>query len=511
MRRAGVVAALALAACAEPRPPATVFYASGAELQPLNPLLTVLPLAKQVERYALFLTLARYDRALVPRPYLARSWSWGDGRRVLRLALVPGVRWHDGAPTTAADVVFTLEAARDPATGYPRAADLACLERARAPDPLTVVLRFCRPQAAFPDVLTDLAIAPAHLLAGIPHAALRTAAFNRHPVGNGPFRFVSHRPDQRWVFAADSTFPRALGGPPALRRLVIVIVNDAATKLAGLVTGELDVAGIPAMDAGLVRRDASLRVMDYPLLFTYGLVWNTGRAPFGDPRLRRALTMALDRRRIVAAYLYGFGVVADGPVPPWDPRAVPVPHVPFDRAGAEALLDSLGWRAGPDGWRRKGGRPLAFTILTVGSADNALEQMIQADFRAVGVRAGIRQLELGAFLARATGAARDYDALVTGIPGDLALGYLRGLFDSRLRQEPLQYAQYVNPAVDRALDAGDFGAVQRIVARELPITFLYHARGLQGMSRRLLGVVMDLRGELATLRRWHVLPRERER
>ncbi len=506
MRWAALVLAVAAAGCGATAPAATVFYASGAELQSINPLLTVHPLARQVQRFALFMTVAQYDRSLRPRPYLARGWTWSADRRDLELTLRSDVRWDDGAPTTAADVAYTLEAGRDPATGYPRAADLACLDGVRVVDSLTVRLTYCRPQAAFPDVLTDLAIVPAHLLAGLPHAALRNAAFNEHPMGNGPFRFVAHVPNERWVFAANPAFPAALGGPPAVQRLVIVIVDESATKLAGLVTGELDVAGIQPMHAAIVRADPALTALDYPILFTYGLVWNTSRPPFDDSRLRRALTMALDRRRIVEAYLYGFGVVADGPVPPWHPLAAAVPHVPFDRAAAAALLDSLGWIAGRDGWRARAGRPLAFTVLTVGSADNALEQMLQADFRAVGVRMTIRQLELGAFLARATGGARDYDALVTGIPGDLALGYLRGLFDSRRLGGPLQYAQYRNAAVDRALDAGDFAAVQRIVAGDLPITFLYHARGLAGLTRRLHGVRMDLRGELASLERWRLDP-----
>jgi peptide/nickel transport system substrate-binding protein len=260
------------------------------------------------------------------------------------------------------------------------------------------------------------------------------------------------------------------------------------------------------MHASLVRRDSALTVLSYPILLTYGLVWNTSRPPFDDARLRRALTLALDREQMVAAYLYGFGEVADGPVPPSHPLAVPVPRVPFDRAAARALLDSLGWRAGADGIRRRGGRPLAFSILTVGSSDNALEQMIQADLRAVGADARIRQLELGAFLAAAQARGRDYDALVTGLSGDLDLGYLGSLFDSRRLAEPLQYAQYRNTSVDAALDAGDVAAVQRIVARDLPISFLYHARGVQGMTRRLRGVRMDLRGELATLHRWHLAP-----
>ncbi len=495
-----VGAALALAACGPRAPSGTVFYASGADLQSINPLITVHPLARQVEKFVLLTTLVRYDSALDPVPYLASAWRWSEGRQALTFALRRDVRWDDGRPTTSADVAYTLNAARDSATGYPRLDEVACITRVAAPDPWTLTLRFCRPQPAhpdIPDVLTDLAILPAHR---------PPPAFTEHPLGNGPFRFVAHEPNRRWVFEANPDFPAALGGRPPLQRLVIVVVDEATTKLAGLVTGELHAAGILPMHAALVARTPGLLVRDYPLVLSYGLVWNTTRPPFDDARLRRVLTMAIDRRQIVAAYLYGYGTVADGPVPPDLPFAVAVPHVPFDRAHAAALLDSLGWRAGPDGVRSKGGRRLAFTLTTVGTADNMLEQLIQADLAAVGVPVRIRQLELGAFLTAAAGPARDYDALVSGFTGDLTGAWLRGMFDSRRRAGPLQYAQYADPAVDRAFDTGDLASVQRIVARDLPITFLYHARGLQGVSARLAGESLDLRGELASVARWRLVP-----
>ena len=476
----------AIAGCRAPAPADTVFYASGADLQSINPLQTTHPLAKQVQKYVLFTTLVRYDSALRVQPYLARAWE-GSGDGSVTLHLRTDIRWHDGTPTTARDVVSTLEAAANPDSGYPRQAELAGL-RASAPDDSTAVLRFPIRDSRFPipDVLTDLAILPAS----------RRAGFNDHPLGNGPFRFVEHQANRRWVFEANPSFPRDLGGTPVVHRLAIVIVDEATTKLAGIVDGELDFAGINPMHASIIRRVAGRGVLDYPLLLTYGIVWNTSRAPFDNPRLRRALTLALDRAQMRDAYVYGFGELADGPVPSTHPLAVPVEHVPFDRAAARALLDSLGWRAA-DGVRR-----LSFTLSTVGSSDNVLEQLIQADLAAVGVDVRIRQLELGAFLAAAEGATRDYDALVTGIPGDLALGYLGALFDSRRLRGPMQYAQYRNPAVDRALDAHDMAAVQRIVAHDLPITFLYHARGVQGINERVHGVRMDLRGELATVARW---------
>src|SRR5256885_4046548 len=122
-----LLAAAALAACGSgaTRRGRTVVYASGADLQSVNPLVTVHPLAKQVERYVLLTTLLRYDSTLAPQPYLARQWTWSPDRQMLVLRLQAGVRWHDGVATSARDVAWALNAAPAPPTGYPRANDLA--------------------------------------------------------------------------------------------------------------------------------------------------------------------------------------------------------------------------------------------------------------------------------------------------------------------------------------------------------------------------------------------------
>jgi peptide/nickel transport system substrate-binding protein len=446
-----------------------VLFASGADLQSMNPLVTLHPLARQVQRYVLLTTLARYDSALVPRPYLARAWDWSADRRSLVLHLVPGVRWHDGVPTTARDVRWTLEAARDPAVGYPRAAELAALERVETPDDSTVALRFGAPAARFPDVLTDLAIAPAHLLDSVPRDRLRQAAWNEHPVGNGPFRFVAHEPNRRWVFAANPDFPAALGGPPRLERFIVVVVDEPATKLAALTAGELDFAGIQPAHAGFVARDPDLAVLSYPLLFTYVIALNTRHRPFDALAARRRVDAAIDRPEIVDGYLYGYGTPARTPVPPDVPGYVPV--------------------ASDTRPRDASGPPLRFELLTVGSGEAPLEQMVQARLRGAGMEAQIRQLELSAFLARVYGPAHDFDAAVLGVTGDPGLAYLGPLAG---------VAGLAAPA--------DPAAAQRMFADSLPVVVLYHARGLQGMNRRVHGVAMDLRGELPTVHDWWVAP-----
>ena len=491
-------------------------YASGTDLESGNPLVTIHSLSRQVQRYALFTTLARYDTTLAPTPYAARSWTWSADRRELTFHLESRLRWHDGAPTTSHDVAFTLLAARDPRTGFPRASDLSALDSVLVPDDSTAVLRFRTAQPAFPLVLCELPVLPEHLLRDVPRDAMRRAAFNLKPIGNGPFRFVERVAGQRWLFARNIAFPVALGGAPLIDQLVIAVVDEPTTKFAGLASGDLDFAGIAPTMALLAQRDPTIRVLDYPVLFATALVLNAHRAPFDDQRVRRAMDLAIDRERIVAAALAGYGRPAWGPVAPESPFARPA-QVARDVRGADSLLDAAGWRRGPDGARSRSGRPFSVELWTVGSGDNAIEQLIQADLSERGIHLEIRQLELGAFLARARAQPKAFDLLLTGIPGDVSLAYLGAMYDSRQRGGSLDYGDYHTPQLDSlfgrvraATTSTELTAVWRMVqaelGRDVPAVWIYHARGLQGISRRMLNVHMDLRGELTSLTQWSIAP-----
>ena len=163
--------------------------------------------------------------------------------------------------------------------------------------------------------------------------------------------------------------------------------------------------------------------------------------------------------------------------------------------------------------RRRDGQPLTMQLLTVGSGNNAVEQLLQADFAAVGVRMEIRQRELASFLAEARADPKRFDALLTGISGDLSLAYLSSMYDSRLAGGALDYGGYHTPRLDSLLASartasGDgaaraaWGAVQRELLSQMPAAWVYHARGVQGIARRLHGVTMDLRGQLVSIAHW---------
>ena len=254
-----LASALALGACAgSARSADTIVVASGTDLEGMQPLTTVHSLSRQVQRYLVFTPLVRLSSALAPEPWAASSWTWSAGRTQLAFVVDTSLRWHDGAAFTAADARFTIALARDSATGYSRRGDLAAIDSIRVSEPVTLRLFFARPQAEVPMVLAELPIVPEHLLRGVPPHALRKDPFTFAPVGSGPYRVASREAGRRWIFERVPSFPARLGGVAATRTLVIAVIDEATTKVAGLVSGALDIAGESFhRRAGAARPNAS--------------------------------------------------------------------------------------------------------------------------------------------------------------------------------------------------------------------------------------------------------------
>jgi len=503
--------AMASGCAAPPRAEGTVVMASGTDLESGNPVVTIHALSRQIQRHALFVTLVRFDGRLQPVPYLARAWSWDAGQRQLALRLSARVRWHDGIVTTAHDVKFTLDATRDVAVGSPRAGDLADVDSVIAQSDTLVTIYFRSAQSRVPNVLAELPIVPKHLLDSVPRTTWRASAFATAPVGNGPFRFLDRTAGRRWRFVRNDSFPAELGGPPALQQIVVAVVDEASTKFAGLVSGELDVAGVSPVMAFLVQRDPTLQLLTPPALLSNVLAFNTTRVPFDNAELRRAVTLSIDRQQLVEAAVAGYATPAGSAIPPGLPVS-PARLPPFDTTRADQLFDAAGWRRGLDGKRGRDGTTLTIELLTVGSGDMAMEQLVQSALAARGVTVRIRVAEMATFLSTVRAPSKTFDMALTGIPGDIGLGQLSAMFMTAQRGGALDYTGFHRPALDAALVAARASApanatqawarVDSLLAAEAPVAWLYHARGVQGVSRRLENVTMDLRGELTTIAQW---------
>ena len=519
---AGLVAVVTLTACERPadertpRRGGTAVIVATAGLDALNPLVTGSVYAQEATRHLLFVPLLGFGPKLELEPGLAESWEMdGDTAAVLRLR--DDVMWQDSVPTTATDAAFTLRRALDPETGYPSAGNFARWTGVRVLDSLTLRVSF----ESHPEPLAGLPllpILPAHVLDTVPAAALRTTAFNREPVTNGPFRLVEARPGDRWVFERNPGFPEGLGGPPPLDRLVWRVVPEAQAQVAELLTGNAHVALEPPAERfdSLAARDDLVGV-EKPS-FRYGFIgWNGRRSPLDAPALRVAFTRAIDRPEILAAARQGHGRVALGPVPPnhwaFADTLEPVAH---DPGAAVDTLEALGFRQRDDDPPRENadGTELAFELLVPAGngASRDLAQMVQADLARVGVQIEIRPVEFGTLVQTITGPDRDFDAVLLALDADIRLD-LVSLFHSRALTGPFQIAGYQNPRLDSLLDAVEtelvrerarplWHEIQAILAREQPWTFLYYYPDLILHDAGLRGVTLDLRGVLRSAPEW---------
>jgi peptide/nickel transport system substrate-binding protein len=496
------------------------------DIPDLNPLTSTDHVASQVQQFVLFLPLLTYDADFQPIPRFARSWEVNADTTLLTFHLRNDVFWHDGVKSTAYDVKFSYDRVREPATGYPNTAFWTNYGDMEVVDSFTVRVGL-RPHAEFLDPWRAFAPAPRHVLRDVPPAELRNHPFStQQPVGNGPFKFVSRAPGQSWTFEANPDFPEELGGRPYLDRLVYRVIPEPTTALTELLTGNTDYyLQPPAEQAARIKSAANTRLVTYPDRYFVILGWNERRKPFDDVRVRRALTMAINRQAIIEGVLYGYGSVANATVPPffwqYDPEAGA--DVGYNPERAKQLLAEAGWTdSNGDGILDKNGKPFRFTIKTnKGNQTRAdIAEVVQAELRKVGIDAQPQIVEWGALLeALQTPSRRDFDAVLVGWVTEFRIDDT-DLFSCKKLDEPFQWVGYCDPATDRLLDTLPtivdrdasrplWQQYQRKIAQDQPYTFLYFVERLVGVSNRLRNVNPDARGDFAGASQWYILPDQR--
>jgi peptide/nickel transport system substrate-binding protein len=338
-------------------------------------------------------------------PWLATSWRWSDDRLRLLVTLRDGVQWSDGAPFTADDVVFTFTL-----LGRQRALDANgvwdFLAGVRAVDARTVELTLQRQYVPGLVELLQQSIVPAHVWRKV---ADPVAFTNPNPVGTGPFTEVRVFRNQVWELGRNPRYWQPGRPRVAALRMVAYPSNDQANL--ALVDDEVDWAGnfVPAIERTYVARDRQHHGYWYPALgSTVFLYPNTQKAPLDDVRVRKALSLAIDRQRVVDIGLYGYARPVDGTAlsdayAGWRDAAVAADGwVRHDAAAAAALLDDAGWRRGPDGVRAKNGRRLELSLETVSGWSDWVRaaQVVARDLGAVGVAVEVRAYEWGAWFQR---------------------------------------------------------------------------------------------------------------
>ena len=500
----------------EPQRGGTVVVVANSDLDNMVGLVAQNAYASEISRFLLFLPLVQYDSVLEYKPVLAERWEMlGDTGVVFHLRR--NVHWHDGQPTTAHDVVFTYERAKDTVTAFPNAEYFTYYTGVTAPDSFTVRFSF-RPHLDPLAGLPFMPIMPKHVLDSIPPARLSQAAFAKRPVGNGPFRFVEYRANDRWVFEANANHPEELGGRPYIDRLVYRIVPEASVQVTELATGSADLAlSPPSTQFAALSQQPGLRGEVRTSRQYASIIWNGARPPFNSAAVRRALGYAIDKQQIVQTLRAGHGELAAGPIGPYHwAYDESVPALPFNPDSARALLASQNIRDidGDSIVELPNGSDFTLEVKVPAGSEitNNMAQMIQSNLRAIGVRMTIRQLDFGTLLDDILSPGRNFQATIIAWESDFRIN-LRDIFHSEALGTPNQTASYSNPRVDSLIDAVAqartreqakplYVELQRILRDEQPWTFLYYYPNLVVMRDRLRGAEMDVRGAFVNVQKW---------
>jgi peptide/nickel transport system substrate-binding protein len=513
LSRIGALAAmLALAACsARSGPPAATAgelrFAIAADPQSLNPLF-LHPDAASVEQQLARLAFEPFidlDAAGRPVPALLETIPTRrnggvsrDGRTIVYH--LRRVRWSDGVAVTAQDVLFTLREIVDPRNPVRSHEGYDLIDRAVALDARTV--RFHLRRAWAPAVMTYFSygfspqfVLPKHVLE--PQRPLATGSFNADPhVGDGPYRFVSWEREDRLLYDANPLYWR---GKPAVARLEISIVPQPSTNLLLLQSGGLDWNLVAPVQLAVLRGVAGLHFLRVPTAVVAGLALNTSRPPFDDMRVRRAFAMSIDREAISKKIALGLYPVTNALQPQFSwayDGAVREPG--YDPRGADALFDRAGWRRSSDGMRRRNGVPLQLLYLQFPESMTGVRvaTAVQAALRQRGVGIAVKSISNAQLFLPRTGALASGAFDVAYVPWTMG----SDPDDSAVLacDGASNYMRWCNGTVDllerEALASTDqltrkrlYARIERIVAAEVPIVFLFNADYVYAYSARLHG------------------------
>lgn len=453
----------------------------------------------------LFEGLLSYTPQLEPRPGLAKSWEVGSDSLTYTFALQAGVTWHDGKPFTTDDVIFNITKLH-PEINPRLRSTLANIESVTAKDASTVVIKLKTPFEPFLinfDAMT-LPMLPKHLYDGTDY---RNNPANQNPVGTGPFRFGEW---QRGNFIRFVKFDKYWQqGKPQLDEIVYRIIPDANLRGVALQSGQVQMAAfndIEAFDVPRFRGLPNLEVATAGWELFGPLSWielNNRVKPLDNPKVRRALSMAIDRNFILNRLWFGVGKVATSPISSttkYYDRSSRLPA--FNIAEANKLLDEAGLPRKADGTRFE----LRFMSLPYGEIWNRLGEYIRQAFSQVGVKLTAEAVDAATW-ARRLG-DWDYDVTVNFVYqwGDPTIGVERTYISSNIQKIAFTNTEgYSNPKVDeaflkarRAAKAEErqaaFAEVQKLLIEDMPVIWLLELAFPTITDKRLKNVITTATG-----------------
>jgi len=452
---------------------------------------------------SLFWSQAKAD----PEPWLAEKAESSDGGKVWTVTLRDGVTWQDGQPFSADDVAFSYDYYKKQEGASGRYAhhvsDTPAFDHSEVVDPKTIKLFFSVAAPQFKIMPgADLPIIARHIFSSIADPAKATTNL---PIGTGPFRLVQIVPDQRYVLEANQ---RYFKGKPKIDRLEMAIIKDPGSAFTALRTGDVDMVerNVPGELVDQLKATSGIGIAEGTRFESIQLYFNARKKPLDDPKLRKAMSMAMDLDEVVKTVLLGRARPGrDTYLHPDSPWAVKGAGHQLDVSAANKQLDDAGYSAkDADGVRRTpDGKRLEFGVLVNSFEPLELRatQLIATQLKAIGVRYNVESLDPATLRSRRSPAPGQaippYDAYVSNIeshahvdpdalyyffhsPGKGPNGREMGFGGSITGYTNPEYDKVVEQA--RSADADQrrmlLSDAQGILARDVPLQVLWYPDGI---------------------------------
>jgi len=478
----------------------------------INPVLTTETISVTLMNL-IFSPLVEFDSSMRPVPGVAKSWEVSKNGLVWTFFLRDDVRFHDDHPLTAQDVKFTYSAIMNRSNTSHGSEQHGMVDRMEVDGDYIFRVILKHPFAPFIHRISRV-IGPKHLLKNV---ELHNLAFNRHPIGSGPFKLVEWTENDTIVLEANRNYFR--NGRPILDKLVFKTYPDRQAAIKAISQGEMDIAlNLAASDLAFVSRRRAFRVYPVPAPAYYAVIFNLNEPIFGDVRVRKALGYAIDSDSIIRNQLKGYSRICTGPfaVDSWAYNP-DVGSTLYDIEKARELLEQAGWRdSNGDGVLDKDGEPFEI-LLTIPNISDSLERI------AVAIRAQLMKIGITVKLVYAD----DSELYETPFQAVLLMTIAGADPDYAYRSwhskdGDTNLSSYKNTFVDDLLELGrqttDMGKrkaiyhrVHKIIHDDYPAIFLASGREFIGSNYRFRDArFASMPHFLTTMRDWQIVYDEKE-
>lgn len=473
----------------------------------INPILATSPADKDMTALV-YSGLMRKGPAGTWIPDLAEKYEMSSNGLVYTFTLRENITFHDDAPITADDVVFTIDKVKDSVIKSPYKANWDGISVKKI-DERTVEFALRQPFPLFLESAT-LGILPGHIWSD---SAIELNDANTYPIGSGPYKVTNRSQQSSGVinFFELQAFKDFALGEPNIQTMNLRFYPNEEALLKALEEDVVDqISSITPMNASdLAEKNHKVESSVLPRVF--GLFFNQNKNQiFLDKTVTRAIDMAIDKERIVREVLYGYGVAIDTPIPPnMSPSQAKSPEnisVNESVRQAEEMLSKAGWAKGDDGFLKKTSgkttQEIAFSISTGNAPELArAAELIKQDLAAIGMKVEVKTFEVGN-LNQSVIRPREYDALLFG----QIINHESDLFafwHSSQRKDPgLNVAIYTNAKVDKILEDAfttldpaertkKYAEFESEIKKDMPAVFLYSPNFIYAVSPSLSGLHLD--------------------